>query len=181
MQMIKNLFSRVTAVWSLYTYVSKVNAALKSWPGTDNEIRLRAWLLDNLALLSGLATNTANPVDDAITYYTIRIIENDTAWKILFNMLTIATGLSNSLTGGDTQKLQIEPQIELPTNTTTGDMPCGGTTQPDCIRSLYEIESSLKTEGDDATADTEQVVENPLLIISAVGLILQIVQYLRNR
>ena len=177
MQMIKNLFSRVTAVWSLYTYVSKVNAALKSWPGTDNEIRLRAWLLDNLALLSGLATNTANPVDDAITYYTIRIIENDTAWKILFNMLAIATGLSKNLTGGDTQKLQ----IELPTNTTTGDMLCDGTTQPDCIRSLYAIESSLKTESDDATADVEQVVKNPLLIISAVGLILQIIQYLRNR
>lgn len=175
MQIFTNLFSRVTAVWSLYGYVSKVNTALKTWPGMENEIRLRAWLLDNLALLSGLATQTTNPVDDAVTYYTIRIIENDTAWKILFNMLSLASGLTNGLTGGETES-PIERETEPQADAGAGNMACDSANPTDGIRSLYAIESSLKTE-----SDADQTTENPLLIISAVGLILQIIQYLRNR
>jgi hypothetical protein len=174
MQIVKNLFSRVTAVWSLYCYVTQVNVVLKSWPGTNNEIRLRAWLLDNLALLSGLVTKTVNPVDDAVVYYTVRIIENDTAWKILYNMLSLANGLRNGITGGETV-----PAIDGSENTQQSESGIGSQavlfgTRPNCIQSLGEIENTLKNEADG-------VVENPLIIISAVGLILQIIQYLRNR
>lgn len=188
MQIIKSLFSRVTAVWSLYGYVTRINAALKSRPGTDDEIRLRAWLLDNLALLAGLATKTVNPVDDAVVFYTIRIIENDTAWKVLYNMLSLAGGVRNMLIN-DENTAQIEQPVnpEITQNNSPGavffdsvatchTVPSGG------IGSLYEIENALKTDAGASVENNDaQETGNPLLIISAVGLILQIIQYLRNR
>ncbi len=170
MQIVKNLFSRVTAVWSLYGYVTRINTALKTWPGTENEIRLRAWLLDHLALLSGLAAKTVNPVDDAVVYYTLRIVENDTAWKILFNMLSFAGGVCGVSSG------ETVPQLDA--GTASGSMAATADNHRDCIRSLYEIGESLGT--DTAVIQTAKV-ENPMLVISAVGLILQVVQYLRSR
>jgi hypothetical protein len=162
MQIIRTLISRVTTVWTLYGIVTKINTALKSYPGTVDEIRLRAWLLDHLALLAGLATKTATPVDDAVIYYSLRIIENDTAWKIIYNMLSITNSLRNS--GSAVFSASVT-----------------GEAQPDCILALYEIDKSL---GIDATVGTQTdqtpTLENPMLVISAVGLILQIIQFLRR-
>jgi len=74
MQIIRNLISRVTAVWTLFGYVTQLNAAIKSFPGADDEIRLRAWLLDHLALVAGVAAKTATTVDDDVVYYMLRIM-----------------------------------------------------------------------------------------------------------
>jgi len=167
MQILRNLVSRVTAIWTLYGVVTQLNAALKSFPGTGDEIRLRAWLLDHLAMLASLAAKTATTVDDDVVYYSLRIIENDTAWKILYTILL--------LTGGQTL-------TQLDTDTATGSVIFGTGEQPDLIHALYEIDKSLNL---DATVGTnvgrETTVENPMLVISAVGLLLQIIQFLRKR
>ena len=160
MQILKNLVSRVTTLWTLYGVVTQINAALKSFPGTGNEIRLRAWLLDHLAILAGLAAKTATSVDDDVVYYSLRIIENDTAWKILYTILL--------LTGG-------QPLTQLNTETTQSVI-FGTGEQPDLILALYEIDKSLNMN---ATVGT--TVENPMLVISSVGLLLQIIQFLRKR
>jgi hypothetical protein len=169
MQILRNLVSRVTTVWTLYGVVTKLNAAVKSYPGTGDEIRLRAWLLDHLALLAGYAAKTATPADDAVIHFSLRIIENDTAWKIIFNMVSITDRLTKGIS-------------ETPTGSVAGSVTYGDETQPDCILALYEIEKSLNI---DATVGSkvgqEPKVENPLLIISAVGLILQIIQFLRKK
>ena len=169
MQILRNLISRVTIVWTLYGAVTKINTALKSYPGTGDEIRLRAWLLDHLALLAGLAAQTGTPIDDTVIYYSLRIIENDTAWKIIFNMVSITdrltTGISETTTGNMTDEMVVSDEA-----------------QPDCILALYEIEKSLSI---DATVGTKtgqaENVGNPLLIITAVGLLLQIIQFLRKK
>ena len=169
MQIIRNLISRVTAVWALYGYVTQFNTAMKTRPGTGDEIRLRAWLLDHLALVAGAAAKTATTVDDDVVYYMLRIIENDTAWKILFNMLSVAAFLRQGLPGD-------QPFARLESATDT--LPVADENQPDCILALYEIDKSLQI---DAVAGQEPKFENPMLIITAVGLLLQIILFLRNR
>ena len=169
MQIIRNLISRVTTVWTLYSVITQINRALKSYPGTGDEIRLRAWLLDHLALLAGMAAKTATPVDDTVIYYSLRIIENNTAWKIFFNILTITGNLSYSIS-----------------ETTSGNMANGisvtDEAQPDCILALYEIDKSLNLDAAvGAKVNRETRVENPILVVSAVGLLLQIIQFLRKR
>jgi len=174
MQTIRNLIARVTTVWTLFNLVSQFNSALKSYPGASDEIRLRAWLLDHLALLAGWATKSATPIDDAVVYYSLRIIENDTAWKILFCMLSIACGQTA------TRMDSVQPVIGL----TTGSPVFGTGEQPDCILALYEIDKALdinELRCCDESVDQEPKVENSLLVISAIGLILQIIQFLRKR
>ena len=169
MQILRNLISRVTTLWTLYGAVTQFNAAVKSYPGTGDEIRLRAWLLDHLALLAGYAAKTATPADDAVVYYALRIIENDTAWKILFNMVTITTSLTKGIS-------------DTPAGSVADGITYGDETQPDGILALYEIDKVLSMEAAVGTkSGQEPKVENPLLIISAVGLILQIIQFLRKK
>jgi len=169
MQILRNLVSRVTTLWTLYGVVTQFNAAVKSYPGTCDEIRLRAWLLDHLALLAGYAAKTATSADDAVIYCALRIIENDTAWKILFNMVLI--------TGNLTKGISDSPAGSVADGVTYGDE-----TQPDGILALYEIDKVLNVNASvGARVGQEQKVENPLLIISAVGLILQIIQFLRKK
>ena len=179
MQILRNFISRVTAVWTLYGYVTQFNAAIKTWPGTGDEIRLRAWLLDHLALVAGVAAKTATTVDDDVVYYMLRIIENDTAWKILFGMISMTGILRQGISNGQTV-----PQLEkeLTGDVAFGDSCCPEKEQCDYILALYEIDKSLNVDAIVGTTDgRETMVENPMLIISAVGLLLQIIQYLRNR
>jgi len=181
MQIIRNLIARVTAVWTLYGYIAQLNAAIKTWPGTNDEIRLRAWLLDHLALVAGVAAKTATTVDDDVVYYMLRIIENDTAWKILYGMISVAGFLRQGISNGQT-----DPQLEKePTgDTAAGNFYGAGEEQCDYILALYEIEKSLNIDRSlqvGTSVGQEPKVENPVLIIAAVGLLLQIIQYLRNR
>ena len=169
MQLLRNLISRVTTLWTLYGVVTKINTALKSYPGTGDEIRLRAWLLDHLALLAGLAARSGTPIDDTVVYYTLRIIENDVAWKIIFNMLT----LTDSLTTGTSETIA---------GNATGTMSFADEGQPDCFLALYEIEKTLHLDTTVGTqASQTENAGNPMLIISAVGLLLQIIQFLRKK
>jgi len=138
---------------------------LKTYPGTENEIRFRAWLLDNLVILSGIAVKTTNTVDDMVVDYTRRIIENDSAWKILFKIVSVA----NFLRQGNLNNQQI---------TTDAPIFDENDYEENCFDSLYEINASLKN---DVEGNKEQTVENPLMVISAVGLIFQILQYLQGR
>ncbi|MCL2347589.1 MAG: hypothetical protein FWC50_04930 [Planctomycetaceae bacterium] len=158
-------FSQIGTLWTLFGYISKVNTILKTYPGMENEIRFRAWLLDNLAILSGVATKTANVVDDMIVDYTERIIENDSAWKILFKIVSVANFLRQD--GQNKQNI-----------TTDSPVFDENDAEEDCFDSLYDINTSLKN---DESGNKEQTVENPLLVISAVGLIIQILQYLQSR
>jgi len=180
MQLIRNLISRITTVWTLYGYVTQFNAAMNTWPGTGDEIRLRAWLLDHLAIVAGVAAKTATTVDDDVVYYMLRIIENDTAWKILFGMISVAGFLRQGISNGQTV-----PQLEKePTGDLAGDSCRPGEEQCDYILALYDIDKSLNIDRSlqvGAKFGQEPKVENPMLIITAVGLLLQIIQYLRNR
>jgi hypothetical protein len=175
MQIIRNLISRVTAAWTLYGYVTQFNAAVKSFPGTGDEIRLRAWLLDHLALITGWVAKTDSPVDDDIVYYMLRIIENDTAWKILFGMISLTGVFRQGTSGSQTvPQLEKEPAGEIASDA----LCCAEKEQCDCILALYEIDKSLQIG---TVVGQEPKFKNPMLIISAVGLILQIIQYLRSR
>ena len=161
-------FSRISVLWTLFGYVSKVNAVFKTYPGVENEIRFRAWLLDHLAILSGIAAKTANTVDDMIVDYTKRIIENDTAWKILFKIVSVTNFL----------RLDSLNESQITTDSPVFDE---NDYEENCFDSLYEINASLKNARNENNGNEEQTVENPLLIISAVGLIIQILQYLQSR
>ena len=155
MNFLKNFFARFGTLITVFRIYSRINAAIQDFPGLSCEIKLRAWLLENLGVLSRLALQTTTKIDDIIVLSMTRLIENDTAWKILTRMIHVAEPL-----------IQTEP---LPLIENDAEQ-----TQELHFysHSLDEINASLVEE---------EPVENPLLILSAVGLLLQILQFLRFR
>ena len=148
MSFLKNCFSRITSLMLIYRIWSQIHAALQSFPGFQCEVRLRAWLLDHLTVLSTLAIQTENTIDDAVLRIMKQVIENDKTWLVVFRMIYLAEPLLIAPTGEDSI-----------TNTTYGN-------------ALEQIRQTL---------EQDEEVKNPLLILSAVGLLLQIIQILRMR
>jgi len=147
MNFLKNFFARFGTLITVFRIYSRINAAIQDFPGLSSEVKLRAWLLENLGVLSRLALQTTTTIDDMIVLSMTRLIENDTAWKILTRMIYVAEPLIKN-DAEQTQELHFYSH------------------------SLDEINASLVEE---------EPVENPLLILSAVGLLLQILQFLRLR
>lgn len=146
MSFLKSLLSRFTCFFVICRVVSQVHVALRSFPGFQCDVKLRAWLLENLAVLSTLAIQTENTIDDAVIGVMTRVIENEKTWLVISRLINLAEPLLIDTTGEESTP-----------NITYGD-------------ALTRIGQTL---------EEEQEVENPLLILSAVGLLLQIIQILR--
>ena len=141
MSFLKNLFSRFTSLLSIYRICMQVQQTLNSFPGFQSEVKLRAWLLENLGILSTLAIQTENTIDDTVVRTMTQVVENDKTWLVVSRMIYIA-----------------EPLLD------------------EDSRSYGNVVEQIGQ-----TLEKDQEVENPLLILSAVGLLLQVIQILRAR
>jgi len=108
---------------------------VKSWPGTNDPAKLRAWVLAALKDGKILALATSNTIDDKAIDTAIMIVENDVAWGFVRNIIYRDSTLSRFI-----------PKV-------------------DC-------ELIADSVGDDT--------ENPVLILNAVLLILQIVKFFKK-
>jgi hypothetical protein len=86
-------FKNIGQAWSLIKLIREWNAIRASYPGLDDEDKLRHWLLTNATKLTAFAKITTTAIDDAATAYVFTILDRDETWKIMYNTLRLACGL----------------------------------------------------------------------------------------
>jgi hypothetical protein len=91
-----SLFSNLKSVLKLIAFIKEIKKIKDAYPGVQDEILLRAWIVTNVSHLTAFTQTTGNVVDDALAYYVGLIIENDETWGILYHTLCLVTGQSST-------------------------------------------------------------------------------------
>jgi hypothetical protein len=103
-------FANLKSAWKFAQIAYELNRIRAKYPGLDDEIRLRAWLLESVAYLGVFADATPNKIDDAIVYYVDCIIADEKAWKIIYASMCLANGLvTREITKDDIEPIYGDP------------------------------------------------------------------------
>jgi hypothetical protein len=149
MNFLKNLWSKVTGLYSYLTLWRKVSALTGSFPGTEDENKLRLWIIAEADNFAPVAAATATPVDDTIVHWVKTIALKEKAFKAIYSLLTLGC--------------ELIPKGE----------PVYG--QSDGFSVPEKVGEAVHESLDDET------VGNPLIVIAAIGLLLQVIMFLRDR
>jgi len=89
-----DFFARLKRAWGLVKLLRTINAIYASYPGLADEGKLRLWLLNNVHRLIVFSKTTSSKIDDVVAAYAYAFVDNEETWKVTYNILRKACGLS---------------------------------------------------------------------------------------
>ncbi|MDR1491461.1 MAG: hypothetical protein LBT05_01875 [Planctomycetaceae bacterium] len=155
---LKTMIAGVKYVWQYAPTLTSALRRLAKYPGLDDSEQLRLWLRPLVLDFSVLTSLTKNTIDDVISRTAIQIIDNAKAWTAVYSLATLVNDNQNN---GTVKVLPVE-------NSENNEK-------------IFDVDY-LRNKVAEAYYDvTDEIrVENPALIISAIGLIIQLIQLLRK-
>jgi hypothetical protein len=204
-----NLFRiKILSLLAWLGFAGKIHALAASFPGMDDEERVRLWVLENADGLQSFAVKTDTLIDDKILATIQQIAHSPKMFPVIFRLMKqaydclpvagqepvfgkadfISRGNADHISRGDAKSAE---STEITKGTTNEFSASSAPLREMKNTSLRETETAgdagiaEAAGGDlaqfaDAIIDGE-VVENPVLILSAVGLLLQVIMLIRSR
>ncbi len=128
---------------------------MKKYPGMEDSKLLRSWIRPIVLRLVIFTEETSISWDDPMMEALLRILDSDQGWSVVYSTLQLIHGRRTQ---------------EVNTNTVSS------------VESLCESESFDTYPMENITQiASEMNPENPMLIIAGIGLLLQIIQFIRSR
>ena len=127
--------------------LSKAQMLVNTFPGMDDQDKLRLWVIANADNFQPVVDKTPNKIDDMVLNAIRRVALNQNAFNAIFNLMLLA--------------YEWVPISEKE--------PIFGGKELDSVKGFTAL-----LEGDEP-------VENPVLIISAVAIILQVIMFIRSQ
>ena len=143
MNFISSIRTRFVSLLAWIGIVSKAQTLVNTFPGMDDQDKLRLWIIANADNFQPVVDRTPNKIDDMALDALRRVVLNERVFSVIFRLMQ--------------QAYEWIP--------TTGKEPIYGTGFKDFAVLL----------------ESDEPVENPILIISTVGLLIQIVMFIKSQ
>lgn len=128
---------------------------MKKYPGMEDSQRLRSWVRPIVLRLVIFTEETAISWDDPIMETLLRILDSEQGWSVVYSTLQM-------IYGRDAKEVDVRSLTDVGT--------------------LCESEASNVSPMENLTQIAREMnPENPMLIIAGVGLLLQLIQFIRSR
>jgi lipoate synthase len=152
---LKTIVTGVKYVWQYAPTLTSMLRRLAEYPGLDDSEKLRLWLRPLVLDFSVLTSLTKNTIDDVISRTAIQIIDNAKAWTAVYSLAMLVNDNQNE---GTVKVLPVENNEKI---SDVDDL------RNKVAEAYYNVTDEIR-------------VENPTIIISAIGLIIQLIRLLRK-